>query len=275
MKIGVYIKDKSLVKDVRLLRLTEYLKEANIEMYDIEEQSDVQNYTDMVMSIGGVGTFLSASKMVANSGIPILGVNLGRLGFLSENTTESAFKALLKGKYTIENRDMLMASVEGMVCREKGDFWPYALNEITIHRNDAAVMGINVSIDGTALPTYWADGLIVATSSGSTAYSLSAGGPICMPDAKVLLVVPIAPHNLNVRPLVVPITSKIRISPILRGDSAILTLDNRIQEINSSCTILVSLADFPLKRVRLENSNFVNALTGKLFWGEDIRNNKK
>ncbi len=275
MKIGIYIKDKSLLEDARMLKLLDCLKGARIEMYGIGERSDVQDHTDMVLSIGGDGTFLSASKRVANSGIPILGVNLGRLGFLSENTTESAFKALLDGQYTIESRDMLTASVEGMDWSEEEGFWPYALNEITIHRKDAAVMGIKVFIDGTALPTYWADGLIVATSSGSTAYSLSAGGPICMPEAKVLLVVPIAPHNLNVRPLVVPITSHITISPIIRGDSAIFTLDNRSCLIPATCTIHVALADFPMRRVKLANSNFVNALTGKLFWGEDIRNNKK
>lgn len=275
MKIGVYIKDESHAGDPKVVKMLGVLKAEHKEVYLIKERSDVQSYTDMVLSVGGDGTFLSASKRVADSGIPILGVNLGRLGFLSENTPESALRALMTGKYTIENRDMLNTSIEGMELENDPEFWPYALNEVTIHRNGAAVMGINVSIDGVALPTYWADGLIVATSSGSTAYSLSAGGPICMPDAKVLLVVPIAPHNLNVRPLVVPGTAKVRISAVVRGDKAIMTIDNRTKEIDPSCAINVSLAQFSLKRVRLENSNFVNALTGKLFWGEDIRNNSR
>ena len=152
-------------------------------------------------------------------------------------------------------------------------FWPYALNEITVHRSGAAMLGINVSVNGDSLPTYWADGLLVATSSGSTAYSLSAGGPICTPDAKVLIIAPIAPHNLNVRPLVVPENTRINISTVSRDGRVILTMDNRTLTVDDSTSIDVSVAQFSLKRVRLPKSSFVKALTSKLFWGEDIRNN--
>ena len=141
-----------------------------------------------------------------------------------------------------------------------------------MHRKGTAVLGINVTVDGDTLPTYWADGLLVATSSGSTAYSLSVGGPICMPDAKVLIITPIAPHNLNVRPLVVPESAKISISIQCRDDKAILTMDNQTVEIDPAWTINVSVAQFSLKRIRLAKSEFVKALTSKLFWGEDIRN---
>lgn len=274
MKIGVYIKYGRHFSDPRTESLLQRLREARMEIYPVAERGDVQEDTDMVLSIGGDGTFLSASKRVADSGIPIMGVNLGRLGFLSENPPEKALEALLGGEYTIESRSLLQVGVEGPGAEGKEDFWPFALNEVTLHRKGAAVMGIRASVDGMDLPTYWADGLIVATSSGSTAYSLSAGGPICMPEAPVLLVVPIAPHNLNVRPLVVPDSSVIRISPVVRERTgAILTMDNRTREIDASDAVRLSLAPFPLRRVRAGNSNFVKALTGKLFWGEDIRNN--
>ena len=146
------------------------------------------------------------------------------------------------------------------------------MNEISVFRRGAAILGIDVSIDGNPLPTYWADGLLVSTSSGSTAYSLSVGGPICVPDSKVLIIAPIAPHNLNVRPLVVPDTTKISISMRSRDDKVTMSMDNRNLLLSSSATIDVMVAQFSLKRVRLEKSSFIKALTTKLFWGEDIRN---
>ena len=151
-------------------------------------------------------------------------------------------------------------------------FWPYTLNEVSVHRSGAALLGIDVTIDGHPLPTYWADGLLVATSSGSTAYSLSVGGPICAPEAKVLIIAPIAPHNLNARPLVVPDTTRITVSMRSRDDGVMLSMDNRNHLIQPSATLDVKVAQFSLKRVRLKNTSFIKALTTKLFWGEDIRN---
>ena len=152
--------------------------------------------------------------------------------------------------------------------------YPYALNEITVHRAGPAMLGVDVSIDGSSLPTYWADGLLVATSSGSTAYSLSAGGPIVMPESKVLIVAPISPHNLNVRPLVVPDTSEITLSLRARDEKVFLTIDNRSEEVSTDLRMKISMAQFSLKRIRLNKSNFIKALTTKLFWGEDIRNGR-
>ncbi len=149
---------------------------------------------------------------------------------------------------------------------------PYSVNEVSLHRTGSSVLGIHVCVDGEPLPTYWADGLIVATSSGSTAYSLSVGGPICMPDTKVLIIAPIAPHNLNVRPIVVPETAKIDISFESRDGSAIMSTDNRVEQIQPDWTIHVEMAQFSLKRIRLAESGFVKALTSRLFWGEDMRN---
>ena len=273
MLFAFYIKNKALSDNPRLLLLRKNLEEAGCVLYDIESRGDLRQGTEAVISVGGDGTFLSASKRVADSGIPIIGVNMGRLGFLSENKPEDVAEALVKGEYRLENRTMLSASSSGTDVDGKIDFWPYALNEVTVHRSGAAVLGISVCVDGEELPTYWADGLIVATSSGSTAYSLSAGGPICTPDSKVLIIAPIAPHNLNVRPLVVPETAEIEISIRSRDASAIFTMDNRTMTIGISARIRVSMAQFSLKRIRLSRSSFVKALVSKLFWGEDIRNN--
>ena len=152
------------------------------------------------------------------------------------------------------------------------DAWPYALNEFTVHRSGAAMLGVQVSVDGVRLPTYWADGLIVSTSSGSTAYSLSSGGPIVLPESKVLIITPIAPHNLNVRPLVVPDSSEISLKMHSRDGRFELSVDNRTVEVSEGTEVTVGMAQFSLKRVRLGRSNFINALTDKLFWGEDVRN---
>ena len=142
----------------------------------------------------------------------------------------------------------------------------------SLYRSGAATLGVTVSVDGNSLPVYWSDGLLVATSSGSTAYSLSVGGPIVLPDSKVLIISPIAPHNLNVRPLVVPDSSVIEIGFVSRDSRVLFTADNRTAEIQAIARIRISRADFPLNRIKLDGSNFINALTGKLFWGEDIRN---
>ena len=152
--------------------------------------------------------------------------------------------------------------------------WPFAFNEFTVHRTGSSILGVDVSVNGTPLPTYWADGLILSTSAGSTAYSLSVGGPIVMPGAKALIITPIASHNLNIRPLIVPDTSIVRFTVHSRDGKAIFTADNRSVEIPDGTTVTMSMAQFSLKRVRLNSSNFINALTEKLFWGEDIRNNR-
>ena len=272
MTFGFYIKNDELKDNGRLRAMRKALVDAGCTLYDIRTREDLIPETDAVLSVGGDGTFLSASKRVADSGVPILGVNMGRLGFLSENKPEEVAEALLSGNYSIEDRTMLSARIAG-VPEPSGEFWPYALNEVTVHRNGASVLGINVTVDGDELPTYWADGLIVATSSGSTAYSLSAGGPICSPASRVLIIEPISPHNLNVRPLVVPETAVIDISVKSRDASVICTMDNRTMSLPASASLRVSMAQFSLKRIRLSRSSFVKALVSKLFWGEDIRNN--
>ena len=273
MKIGYFILRDELRADARMQSLLKDLEQASAEVYEIQNKGDVRPETDLVLSMGGDGTFLSAAHVVADIGLPILGVNFGRIGFLCENRPEAVRKALMEGDFSIEYRTVLNATLKGPEARRTIGMLPYSVNEVALHRSGSAVLGIHVSIDGEPLPTYWADGLLVATSSGSTAYSLSVGGPICMPDTKVLIIAPIAPHNLNVRPIVVPESAKIDISFESRDGRATMTNDNRVVEIQPDWSIHIEMAQFSLKRIRLAESGFVKALTSRLFWGEDMRNN--
>ena len=272
MVIAVYIGKKSAENDERLANLLASLQAGGCKCYAVDPLVGIQEGTDMVLSVGGDGTFLSVSKLVADSGVPVVGVNTGRVGFLSENRPEDVAEAILSGSYDIEDRTLLCADVlnaEGAVLETMS-----ALNEITVHRSGPAVLGVDVVVDGKYLPTYWADGLVVSTSSGSTAYSLSVGGPIVLPQSKVLLISPIAPHNLNVRPLVVPDTSEIGLRMQSRDGKFVFTADNLTRELPEEASIKVSVARFSLRRVQLNKSDFINALTEKLFWGEDVRNIK-
>ena len=269
MKIALFIGKEELKSDVRLLELENDLLKAGCDFYTLPVGEDIQAETDFVVSVGGDGTFLSAAMIVADSGIPVVGLNLGRMGFLSENRSEGLVEALLKGEYVIEDRSLL----EAKISTDKPHVeYPFALNEMAVRRSGAAMLAVEVTIDGVLLPTYWADGLVVSTSSGSTAYSLSVGGPIVMPESKVLIISPIAPHNLNVRPLVVPDSSEIALRMYSRDGKFEFSVDNRTFEVDGDTELNIRLARFSLKRVRLNRSNFINALTDKLFWGEDVRN---
>ncbi|MDD6509123.1 MAG: NAD(+)/NADH kinase [Bacteroidales bacterium] len=269
MKPAYYIKNPAIASEEALLRLLAELEEGGIPAHRVANRTELSALQpDMLLAVGGDGTFLSAAELVADSGIPVLGVNLGRLGFLSENTPSDAARAVLEGRWSVEDRPVLSIDCPAV----PRNIWPFAFNEMTLHRNGAAMLGVDVCVDGNRLPTYWADGLLVATSSGSTAYSLSVGGPIVMPQARVLIISPIAPHNLNVRPIIVPDSSEITLSVQSRDPSAVLTMDNRRVELSPGTAISVKVAQFSLKRVRLEKSDFIHALTGKLFWGEDMRN---
>lgn len=272
MRAAIYIGKKNLETDARILSLVEELRQGGCEVITLPEGEKPAEDTGFLLSVGGDGTFLSATAMAADKGIPVVGVNLGRMGFLSENRPEDIAKALLTGDYTVESRAMLKASVN--TGTESVDGWPYALNEMTVRRRGAAMLGVDVSVDGVQLPTYWADGLVVSTSSGSTAYSLSVGGPIVLPESKVLIISPIAPHNLNIRPLVVPDSSEIRLRMHSRDGQFEFSADNRTALVGEDTLVTISVAQFSLKRVRLNRSNFIEALTEKLFWGEDVRNIK-
>lgn len=271
MNIAVYV-GKREFEQQRVGQMLEEFVRAGCTVRHITSREELSDGTDMLLSIGGDGTFLSASALVAGSGIPVAGVNLGRLGFLSENRPEDVARAILSGDYTVEDRTLLeLASSPDFDLPEE---YHHALNEMTVHRSGPSMLEVEVSVDGVLLPSYWADGLVISTSSGSTAYSLSVGGPIVLPQSRVLIISPISPHNLNVRPLVVPDSSVIELRMESRDGEFVFSSDNRSMNMQSGTRMSVSVAQFSLRRVRLNSSNFINALTQKLFWGEDIRNIK-
>lgn len=269
MKIAYLIKKKQLYSDSAVTGLLEKLSESGMQVYDILQ--GLAPDTDMLLSFGGDGTFLSAANLVCRDGIPILGVNLGRLGFLSEYDVTQVYEALSEGKYGIVERSLLEARIDGEM---PSGFSPYALNEVVVRRQGTGTLGIEASIDSEPLPTYWADGMLVSTSSGSTAYSLSVGGPICSPELDAFILAPIAPHNLNLRPLLLSKGARINICARDRkGTGLALSLDNRDYLIPSGTSVSVSSAPFKLRKVVLGKSNFIKALRAKLLWGEDVRNN--
>ena len=232
--------------------------------------NDLPQDTDLFLSLGGDGTFLDSVTIVRDRSIPIAGINFGRLGFLTTACVEESnpwIEKLIKGDYDIEDRELLHLSKEGM----PEGFYPYAMNEITIQRMAPSMLEINISIDGQKLPKYWSDGILIATATGSTAYSLSIGGPIVTPDARVLIIAPISPHNLNVRPLIVPDTSVVEVSFNGRCNQALLTVDNRSFDLMAGEKVTINRGEFPIKTVSI-NNNFIAALNQKLLWGEDKRN---
>ena len=272
MKAYVYIgvTDEAVLADGRIGSVLSELREGGVDVHVMQPGEDSVSGADILLSVGGDGTFLAASSMAAKDGVPVVGVNLGRLGFLSENRPQAVAGALIAGEYVVEDAPVLQAAVSGGL----EGILSYAFNEFTVHRNGVSMLEVEVAVNGTRLPSYWADGLILSTAAGSTAYSLSVGGPIVIPGAKVLIITPIASHNLNIRPLVVPDTSVVTFKVHTRDGKAIFTADNRAIEIPDGTEVTMSVAQFSLKRVRLNSSNFINALTEKLLWGEDIRNKR-
>ncbi len=234
--------------------------------------SDLSGKIDTMLSVGGDGTFLETLSFVRNSGIPILGINTGRLGFLA-NVAKSeiniAIEAIAEKRYSIEKRSLL--SVSG----PKGIFGDvnYGLNELTVLKKDtSAMITINAYINGNYLNSYFADGLIIATPTGSTAYSLSCGGPLVMPGSENFVITPIAPHNLNVRPLVISDNNIITLKVEGRSPNFLVTLDSKSEVIESNIELTIKKADFSINLIILENQSFFSTMRNKLLWGLDKRN---
>ncbi|MEK9604393.1 MAG: NAD kinase [Flavobacteriaceae bacterium] len=229
---------------------------------------------DYLFSIGGDGTLLRSIPFVKNTETPILGINTGRLGFLTSLQKESLNEALDKffdEKFKLIQRTLL--SVELSSPSAEIEKFGYALNEISINRkNTTAMLSIATQIDGEYLTTYWADGLIISTPTGSTGYSLSSGGPILTPETQGVVLNPIAPHNLNIRPLVVPDKAVIEIKVDGRGEDHLLSLDSRIFTVENGTLIHIKKAPFSVFTVELEGDNYFKTLRDKLFWGYDARN---
>lgn len=224
--------------------------------------------TDVIMSIGGDGTFLRAAKWASDSGCPIIGINTGHLGYLANYTLddiESICDALFRKKAIIENRTML--KLQGDNIPE--NCWPYALNEITLHKEDtSSMLTVTARLEDETLAEYRADGLIVSTPTGSTAYNLAAGGPIVQPTFNCILLTPIAPHTLTLRPLVISPDSHLELITNSRSQKCRISLDNRSFLMPIGATISISVASFGCKIIRCPGQTFAKALKSKLHWSE-------
>lgn len=236
------------------------------------DAESLKSFADIVLSMGGDGTFLKTILYVRDSQIPIVGINMGRLGFLANVNKErikEAFDFLKSGNFATNQRSLIRMDSEQALFGNNN----YALNELTIHKKDSASMiSIEVSVGGEYLNTYWADGLIISTPTGSTAYSLSCGGPIITPDSPVFVITPIAPHNLNVRPIIIKDDLEIKVRVDDRNNSHLLTLDSRSEVINDSYELRINKAPFSVRTVRFENLSFFDTIRDKLLWGLDKRN---
>jgi NAD+ kinase len=236
------------------------------------EPKDLDDSIDFVISLGGDGTLLDTVTFVRNKNIPILGINFGRLGFLASIGKEdlsTAVSALRNRTFLIDKRSLIHLEASESLF---GDH-PYGLNEFAIHKTDTSPMiKIHTYLNGEFLNTYWADGLIVATPTGSTGYSLSCNGPVIFPDSSSFVITPVAPHNLNIRPIVVPDDNIISFEVEGRTDKFICALDSRKELVNRQVQLAVKREKFTIGLVRLNENNFLQTLRNKLSWGLDTRN---
>lgn len=225
---------------------------------------------EIVLSVGGDGTFLETILQVRNSGIPIAGVNAGRLGFLANihDDFESSVDKLIKKEFSIINRN-LIELIEPYKIMGRSNV---ALNDITIQKSDLNMISIKVFVDDKYINTYWADGLIVSTATGSTAYSLSTGGPILTPEVDSIIISPLSPHNLAVRPVVLPGTSRLKLIPTGRSPEYLVTCDFRSVRVPFYKELIIGQASYKIKTINLDGQDFFSTLRNKLMWGADVRN---
>lgn len=235
---------------------------------------DLREGYDLFVSIGGDGTILRSAALVGDTNIPIVGVNAGRLGFLAnvqKDSIASFFRMILERQYTVSKRTLLSVSCSpevASICDLN-----FAMNEVSVSRKDTASMiTIETYLNGEFLNSYWADGLIIATPTGSTGYNLSCGGPILTPDVNSLVITPISPHNLNARPLVIPDSTEIRLRVTGREENYHVSLDSRIASVSSETVLTIARTPFCINMIELSGQSFLKTLRTKLLWGEDRRN---
>tara|TARA_B100001142_G_scaffold110061_1_gene112057 strand:+ start:342 stop:1226 length:885 start_codon:yes stop_codon:yes gene_type:complete len=234
---------------------------------------DLDSEVNLMITIGGDGTLLRSITFVRDLGIPIIGINTGRLGFLATLNQELLnieLKKVLKGEFNVEERSLLEVNIDN---NDNFSDFNFALNEVSVGRkNTTSMIEIKTTLNGEYLNTYWADGLIVSTPTGSTGYSLSCGGPIMTPSSQTFSITPIAPHNLNARPLVISDEIKIELSVEGREESHLLSLDSRINSLKNNIKIKIKKASYKIKLASFKNNSFYQTLRSKLLWGEDRRN---
>lgn len=236
------------------------------------KEDPLKDTLDYLFSIGGDGTLLDSVTIIQNTGIPIIGINTGRLGFLSSIAKEnvvSAINDLIQHNYSIDERTLVKVETPGDRFRQLN----YALNEVSITKKDTASMiTVHAYVNDIYLNTYWADGLIIATPTGSTGYSLSCGGPIVTPDSENFIITPIATHNLTVRPIVMPDKNVVTLKVGGRNQNYFISLDSRVTPMNKTLEIKISKEKFKVNLIKLHNEDFFNTIRNKLMWGKDKRN---
>jgi NAD+ kinase len=256
--------------------LTNLYKEDMVqkEYKTFSKHTDLDSSFDIMISIGGDGTILRAAAFVRDLGIPILGVNAGRLGFLAKvqkEDIETFLQIVLEKKYTISERTVL--GLQTSPKNTKIDDLRFAMNEVTVNRKDTTSMiTIETYLNGEYLNSYWADGLIISTPTGSTGYSLSCGGPVLTPEVKSLVITPIAPHNLTARPLVIPDDTEIELHVSGREENYLVSLDSRTESASNNTVLKIKKTSFTIKMVEIPNETFLKTLRNKLLWGQDKRN---
>ena len=233
--------------------------------------NDLKDDTDLIISIGGDGTFLETVTIIRDKEIPVLGINTGRLGFLatvSPNDITKLISHIIDENYEIEERTLLKLNTQGLF-----DDFSYALNDITVQKAGSSLITIHAYLDDEYLNSFWADGLIIATPTGSTAYSLSVSGPIVIPNSRNFIISPIAPHTLSVRPIVVPDFMKITLKVESRDSGYVLSLDHQSKILNSSSEINISQGDYKIRLLKFTDTSYYETLRNKLMWGIDKRIN--
>lgn len=294
MKVAVFGRFYNKTTSTSVLTLFNYLLKKDIQAYiETEFHKLIKNNStiikdfesfktfdhlddsfDLLVSVGGDGTILRAITFVKNSNIPIIGINTGRLGFLAtiqDNEIETAIQNIIDGKYRISERSLL--SVETLPQHESIAALNFALNEVAVSRkNTTSMITVETYLNGEYLTSYWSDGLIISTPTGSTGYSLSCGGPVITPGTNSLVLTPIAPHNLGARPLIIPDSTEIQLKVDGRENQHLVSLDSRIATLDNGTLITIKKADFKIKMIDLLNESFLVTLRKKLLWGEDKRN---
>jgi len=293
MRIGIYGHPVLLENKQFIIQFFNYLTELDAEVYifksfyeflkkDFSFKAQIKGYfnsfldfpddLDLVFSIGGDGTVLETASIIRNKGVPVAGINSGRLGFLaniSKVQIEKAIKTIFNRNFTIENRALLELKNNGNLFND----FNIALNEITIHKKDnSSMISIDTFVNDELLTTYWADGLIISTPTGSTAYSLSVGGPIVVPQSKNIIIAPIASHNLTMRPIVLPDNAEIRLKLHGRENSFLVSLDYRSENFDGKDELIICRAGYDFKMIKLPNTSFFKTIRTKMMWGIDKRN---
>ena len=293
-KVAIYAQSYSVSSEKEINILLKVLQKHNVEVVFEEEFHyllfknnfisktyptfshfrDLSDSFDFMFTLGGDGTILRAVTYIRDLNIPILGINTGRLGFLAtvkKDEIEKAITLLLNKEYSIQERTLLQVEVTPET-KEISEI-NFALNDVTVaRRNTTSMIGVATYLNKEYLTNYWADGLIIATPTGSTGYSLSCGGPVVLPNSENFVITPIAPHNLNARPIVIAENTKIELEISAREKDFLISLDSRITTVPKETKVSVKKASFKIKGILLKNQSNIKTLRGKLLWGEDTRN---